>query len=199
MFKLIIALPLIVFAYAPTAGPLQAKPSALNEPERMTIRKTLGVPDATQITVAASKQLPAAPTLKVFQGARSNAKGDEEFAKWVEKWNRENGDRFGRLEIVSDISAAEVVVLYGLYSSSTLYLPSRLPTDREVANQLATGLVRSYVFVRKPDALEIVSRKTAMLVNGAGSSWDDRYESWVKEQHKHFEKLMRERSKGSNK
>jgi hypothetical protein len=133
----------------------------------------LSVPTSTVITPSSSTKLPAGNTLKVYLVIGKDAKADGRLARWIDKWNQDEGRRLGRLEVVSDLAQADVImarhVVRGDVSaqrrSSIGIGPARNPdTDSISTRPVVTNgqyfhrPLYSYLIVRTPDALAVVYR-----------------------------------------
>ena len=141
--------------------------------ELARLREGINAPASTVIVSSRAAQLPAVNTLKVYLVIGKDGKADGRIARWIDKWNQNEGQRFGRLQVVSDLSQADVVmarhVVRGDVSvqrrTSIGVVPARNPgTDRISAGPtVASGQylhrpLYSYLLVRTPDALAIVYR-----------------------------------------
>src|SRR5687767_11068157 len=74
----------------------------LGEDQYFRIRKQLNLNPSTASAHAENgDDLPAISPLKVFLAIPYN-RVHQQLVAWIDKWNRKNGDSYGKLEIVSD-------------------------------------------------------------------------------------------------
>lgn len=81
-----------------------------DEKEVINLRKQIKIPDRDTLRSNENAKLPDGDSLKIFLAIKRSGSEAEHFKKWVEEWNKEDGDRYGKLEIVKDISKADVVL-----------------------------------------------------------------------------------------
>jgi len=62
------------------------------------------------VAEAKSGALPAGAPLKVFVLVPRQSDVWSNFLEWVEEWNRTEGEKYGRVEVVSDASRADVIL-----------------------------------------------------------------------------------------
>jgi hypothetical protein len=74
------------------------------------LREQLNIPPSVPVEKAESKALPAGNPLKMFL-AIENRQITDSFVAWVEKWNKDKGLKYGSIQIVSDMSAADVFLV----------------------------------------------------------------------------------------
>lgn len=147
--------------------------SGQSDEELARLREGINVPAATVVISSRAAKLPAGNTLKVYLAVGRDGKPNSRIANWIDKWNQDEGRRFGRLEVVSDLSQADVIaarhVVRGDASvrrrSSIGIASARNPdTDRiSTGPSITTGQylhrpLYSYLIVRTPDALAVVYR-----------------------------------------
>ena len=70
----------------------------------------LNVPASTSIVNSSAARLPAGASLKIYIAAGKDKTAYTRLAKWAEKWNRNEGARHGTLQVVSDLSQADIVL-----------------------------------------------------------------------------------------
>lgn len=82
------------------------------------IREVLGLPPSTPVARAKPDKLPAANPLKVYTSFEG-PQAEERFQNWVERWNQENGKKYGRIELVDQLAKSDVsVVLFWGFDES---------------------------------------------------------------------------------
>ena len=79
----------------------------LGKDEFARLREQLNVPPSISVTLVESKDLPAGNPLKVYL-AIEDPKVSESFVEWVNKWNKEDGAKYGTLEVISDMTKADI-------------------------------------------------------------------------------------------
>lgn len=82
----------------------------LNDEEIRDLRRQIKLSDRDSVRINERGGLSDDSALKVYLAI--DRRGDEKkyFEKWVREWNEKNGDRYGRLEQVNDISQADIVL-----------------------------------------------------------------------------------------
>src|ERR1041385_4103979 len=82
----------------------------LGKDEFERLRNQLNVDPSTTVVHAEKDDLPAASPLKIYlASAYGNVR--EYFVESIEKWNRRNGDVFGRLELLSDLNQTDIMIV----------------------------------------------------------------------------------------
>jgi len=142
----------------------------LGKDEFTRLREQINVSPAVSVTLAESKDLPAGNPLKLYL-AIEDPGISESLVGWVKKWNRDFGAEYGSIEVVSDISKADVYL--ARYGGSTL-----------IAEIMPTATV--FLVLPKSDGLEVIW-KQAVVIN------PDQYSSPLIE--KEIEKRMKARKK----
>jgi hypothetical protein len=90
----------------------------LGEDRYFRIRKELSLNPSTAIASAENgDDLPATSPLKVFLSI-PYSHVHQQVVEWIEKWNRKNGDSFGKLEIVSDLDHADTLIVVAVGSDT---------------------------------------------------------------------------------
>ncbi len=159
------------------------------------LREHLGVSEQTKIKPATNLILQTSDKpLKVYLATGLDMKVRDNFVRWMEKWNK-SGDakKYGLLEVVSDISQADIVLArYTLNEKSrtetasrpsvgTVYDPATSsvisrPTQRTYS--YSTVPVFAYVLRRNETDFEVLSRYSESAELGENKSsgeklWDD--------------------------
>ena len=81
-----------------------------DEKEVINLRKQIKIPDKDILRSNENAKLSAGNSLKIFLSIKRRGNEAEHFEKWVGEWNKEGGDKYGKLEIVKDISKADVIL-----------------------------------------------------------------------------------------
>lgn len=129
-------------------------------PDRLgRIRRILGVPPGTPISVARPLVLPGGRPLRVYLAMGFDGKTSHNFARWIQKWNKSEGKQFGELEVVSDISRSDIVVARYVIQSPFLNAPEGPQADPNVpAHSLRDyGLfIEGYILARDPAGFRLL-------------------------------------------
>jgi len=91
-----------------------------NAKEIANLRRHLNISDAEPIRVNTDTRLPAGSSLKIFLTVKRQGNEAKYFEKWVQDWNKKDAAKFGKLEIVSDISQADFVLAHFVSGTSKL-------------------------------------------------------------------------------
>ena len=81
-----------------------------DEKEVINIRKQIKIPDKDTLRSNENAKFPGGNSLKISLAIKRRGSEAEHFEKWVEEWNKEDGDKYGRLEVVKDIAKADVIL-----------------------------------------------------------------------------------------
>lgn len=158
---------------------------AQDEAERAILRTLLGLQPKTPVTFANSGSLPDGEPLKLYldmsgDSAARDKKVKDNFAAWVDEWNKEEGTKFGMLEIVPDYAQAHVALIH--------FTDFRAEMEDNGANasvtadaNTATGqpdnsllisdtikmsmIVYSYLIVKESDSLKGLFRRKEPVIN----------------------------------
>ena len=82
----------------------------LKDYEIKTLRKQINISDKDIVRPNKNAGLSAAKPLKIFLAIKRAGSVAKYFEKWIKDWNEQEGDRYGKLERVTDISNADVVL-----------------------------------------------------------------------------------------
>jgi len=147
--------------------------------ELARLREHLSLPDSTSIKVATSSALSTRRPLNVYIATGLDLGVRNNFTKWLDEWNKKDGRKYGTVEIVTDLTQADVILArYTLrekitdrtetYSNpvpATVYDPATnstvtRPVPRTYSMSYSLVPTYAYVIARKPDGLEILWRYT---------------------------------------
>jgi hypothetical protein len=147
--------------------------------ELARLREHLTVPDSTPIKLANSSALPSGQSLKVYIATGLDVGVRGNFIKWMDEWNKKDGKKYGMVELVSDMSQAEIILArYTLREKitdrtethstpvpATVYDPATnsvitRPVPRTYSTSYSLVPVYAYVIAQKPSGLEILWRYT---------------------------------------
>lgn len=82
----------------------------LKDYEIKNLRKQINISDKDIVRPNKNAGLSAAKPLKIFLAIKRAGSVAKYFEKWIKDWNEQEGDRYGKLERVTDISNADVVL-----------------------------------------------------------------------------------------
>lgn len=74
------------------------------------LREQIKISDKDLVRVNERGDLVSDNTLKVYLAIDRKGSEKKSFEKWIKEWNEKDGDQYGRLEQVSDISQADIVL-----------------------------------------------------------------------------------------
>ncbi len=101
--------------------------------ELKQLRKQVNLPNSVQILLDKNEDFPKKQTIKIYLAIKHNKSFAKDFVKWVDKWNKENAADNGTLEIVEDISDADIAAAQFMYGLSKFV--------REDSISISTGRV----------------------------------------------------------
>jgi hypothetical protein len=141
---------------------------AQTDAEYVRLRQWLGVPSTTAILPSSTSKLPAGAALKIYLATGDDEKARQHFAKSIDKLNQNEGKQFSKLEIVTGLEQADLIIARykGDKITEKRDMPTVLPpTDptRSPASNAPTMIRQTvtyrplyvYLIVRTPDALEV--------------------------------------------
>ena len=91
-----------------------------NAKEISNLREHLKISDTEPIRLNTDIKLPAGNSLKIFLMVERQGAEAKRFEKWVQDWNKKDAAKFGKLEIASDISQADIVLAHFVSADSKL-------------------------------------------------------------------------------
>jgi hypothetical protein len=113
----------------------------LGRDEYTTLREALGVAPSLPVTLTPADKLPAASPLKLFI-AIHEPYIKERMIKWVTAWNKEQGAKYGEIQIVPDLDQSDLAAAFFWgWEKSVAILPLLLfdeNRDREITAYQAT-------------------------------------------------------------
>src|SRR6185436_3897792 len=138
----------------------------LGKDEHDRLRNQLNIDPAIPVALAEKDDLPAKSPLKIYLAA-AYRDSQERFVESIDKWNRKNGDAYGKLELISDLNGADVLIVIargadGMVAALALGL---LDADgnSKVAGEISQAT--SYLVVKYPGALKVLWKGVAPVVS----------------------------------
>jgi hypothetical protein len=135
--------------------------------ELARLRMQMGVSETAPITTAGAPTLPAERPLRVYVSTAGDASASQEVLLSIKKIN-EKPDKYGSIEVVDDLSKANVILVhYELTEKRREEVDNNMTMDPGSNSRILTGgksdrwissQVRGYVIVRSPEGFEILTR-----------------------------------------
>ena len=124
----------------------------LGKDEFVRLRDQLGVAPSTAFAHAANANLPSNSPLKLYL-AIAYSDGKQDLTKWVTKWNGKNAETYGRLELVSALEQADILIVTARGSDTML---ATLPDYQGGVTKGWWSQATSYVVVKDPEGLKVL-------------------------------------------
>lgn len=115
----------------------------MNDEEIFLLRKHLNISAKDIVRQDKNAKLNDNNSLKVFLAIKRSGNEAKYFQKWVQDWNREEASKYGKLEIVEDITQADAVLSQFVATQSKLVKDTSLG----IGNVLPPGRIKSKVKV----------------------------------------------------
>ncbi len=135
--------------------------------ELARIRTQMGVSESTPITFASARMGPIEGPLRVYVSTAGDASASQEVLLSIKKIN-EKPDNYGSVEVVDDLSKANVILIhYELKEKRRDEVDQRMTMDPSSNSRTGSGghidrwistQVRGYVIARRPEGFEILTR-----------------------------------------
>ncbi len=123
--------------------------------ELQKLRAFLKLPETTRI-VPSTAPLPKFNPLMVFVATGTETDLYKVFLSRINEWNKKNGLKHGSIEVVSDISAAQVILVwYSEQIDKMSYPPDGNSSEERIC---CPQRAYAYLIVQTPDRLEMLSR-----------------------------------------
>ncbi len=127
----------------------------MGEDRYFRIRRELNLSPSTTIAPAENGvDLPATSPIKVYLSI-PYSHVHQQVVEWIEKWNRKNGDSFGRLEIVSDWDHADTLIVVAVGSDTLVAEIPDYDTEERV-NKGVWSQATSYLVVKNVGPLTVL-------------------------------------------
>ena len=140
------------------------KVDVLGNDEYFRIRDQVKLDQSTTIEHAEEDDIPASSPLKVCLSIAFDHV-HQDLVTWIDKWNRKNGDSYGKLELVSDMGQADVLIVVARGADTMVAaLPMLSPDGREVAGVWAQGT--TYLVVKDAGRMKVIWTRVAGVFSG---------------------------------
>ena len=172
-----------------------SKIEVLGNDEFFRIRNQLNLDPSTTIAHAEKDDLPAQSPLKVYL-AIAIGSVHQHLVEWIEKWNRKNGDLYGKLEIVSDSEQADIFIV-AARGADTMVAVIPVTMDRD--GTTVTGrwsYATSYLVVKDVGRLKVLWTGVGPVFSSPGAESSNKTNELVTAE---LEKRMKARTRNAKK
>lgn len=169
-----------------------SKIEVLGNDEFFRIRNQLNLNPSTVIAHAENDDLPAMSPLKVYLAVAIGSV-HQYLGEWIDKWNRKNGDLYGKLETVSDVEQADVLIVAARGADTMVAV---LPAVNTSAPDGQWSHATSYLVVKDAGRLKLLWTGVAPVFSSPGTELSLKTNELVTAE---LEKRMKARSRNSKK
>ena len=142
-----------------------SKIEVLGNDEFFRIRSQLNLEPSTAIAHAEKDDLPAVSPLRVNL-AIAIGSVHQHLAEWIDKWNRKNGDVYGKLEIVSAVEQADTFIVTARGADTMVAV---LPAFNTSAPGSQWSHATSYLVVKDGGRLKLLWTGVAPVFSAPGT------------------------------
>jgi len=141
------------------------------------LRQELNLSKSTSIIINKDTDFPSQNTIKIFPAIKHNKSFAKDFVEWLEGWNKDNANKFGKLEIVDRIEDADIIVAQFRYGIRKYIKEVRVSASTgkiskdEDDNFISQGIGNSKVRVESGYKAIKFPLYSYLLVRGANDSW----------------------------
>jgi hypothetical protein len=128
------------------------------EGELNQLLKRLNLPSSTPIKLAKVRLLPETSPLRVYIITGRNTKARSHFIRWIDRWNQKDGTKHGMVEVVPELSQAEVILARFVDTDKATPEVKITTPPGSLIYQDSFAPLYGYIIVRKDDVLEVVTR-----------------------------------------
>jgi hypothetical protein len=172
-----------------------SKIEVLGNDEFFRIRNQLNLDPSTAIAHAEKDDLPANSPLKVYL-AIVYSSVHQHLVEWIEKWNRKNGDLYGKLEVVSDSEQADMFIVTARGADAMVAIfPVTMGRDATVVEGQWSHAT-SYLVVKDAGRLKLLWTGVGPVFSSPGSESSNKTNELVTAE---LEKRMKARARNSKK
>lgn len=166
----------------------------LGEDEFFRLRRQLNLHPSISIAHAENgDDLPAVSPLKVYLAIAYND-AHQQLVEWMDKWNRKNGDSYGKLEIVSDLEHADTLIVVAQGSDTGMEFATLAPDGRTIDGVWSRAT--AYLVVKDAERLKVLWTKAAPVYRTPNSAVSFRPTELVTAE---MEKRMKAKARNSQK
>jgi len=169
----------------------------LGKDEYDRLRNQLNIDPTTPVAQAEKDELPAKSPLKIYLAA-AYRDSQARFVESIDKWNRKNGDSYGKLELIPDLNQADILIVVARGADSMV---AALPTSLMYVNGNSVdggsiSQATSYLVVKDSGSLKVLWKGVAPVVTSSSSDSSVRTNESVMAE---LEKRMKARSRNPKK
>ncbi len=141
------------------------------------LRQELNLSKSTPIIINKDTDFPSQNTIKIFPAIKHNKSFAKDFVEWVEDWNKDNANKFGKLEIVDRIEDADIVAAQFRYGIRKYVKAARISASTgkigkdEDDDFIGQGVGNSKVRIESGYEAVKFPLYSYLLVRGANNSW----------------------------
>ncbi|HXH68808.1 MAG TPA: hypothetical protein VNI60_00535 [Pyrinomonadaceae bacterium] len=141
------------------------------------LRQELNLSKSTSIIINKDTDFPSQNTIKIFPAIKHNKSFARDFVEWVKDWNKDNANKFGKLEIVDRIEDADIVATQFRYGIRKYVREERITASTgkiskdEDDDFIGQGIGNSKVRVESGYEAVKFPLYSYLLVRGANNSW----------------------------
>jgi hypothetical protein len=148
-----------------------------NKAEIKQLRQELNFSNSIPIILNENTDFPSQKTIKIFQSIKHNKSFAKGFVDWVEDWNKDEANKFGKLQIVDRIEDADVIAAQFRYGIRKYVKEERVSVSTGKAGKdknddfIGQGIGNSNVRVESGYEAVKLPLYSYLLVRGADNSW----------------------------
>ncbi len=141
------------------------------------LRQELNLSKSTAIIINKNTDFPSQNTIKIFPAIKHNKSFARDFVEWVKDWNKDNANKFGKLEIVDRIEDADIVAAQFRYGIQKYVKEARVKAStRKISKDedddfIGQGIGNSKVRVESGYEAVKFPLYSYLLVRGANDFW----------------------------
>ena len=167
----------------------------LGKDEFVRLRDQLKVDPSTPVAHAETADLPAASPIKLYLAIAYKAV-ETRLVEWANKWNEKNGDSYGRLELVSNLDHADMLIVTAPGSDTMIAVFPAEMGYQGVTIKGEWSEATSYMVIKSPEGLKVLWSGIALVLSTEeGSSSRKSRELIISE----MEKRMKARARSGKK
>jgi hypothetical protein len=145
--------------------------------EILQLRQELNLSQSTVLIPNKNTDFPSQKTIKIFPAIKHNKSFARDFVEWVENWNKDKANQYGKLEIVGKVEDADVIAAQFRYGTRKYVREEKISastgkigTDKN-GDFVGVGIGNSKL--KGESGYESVNFPlySYLLVRGAGDSW----------------------------
>jgi hypothetical protein len=167
----------------------------LGKDEYSRLRNQLNVDPSTLVAHAEKNDIPAMSPLRIYLAIAYSGLHQQLVAS-IDKWNRKNSDSYGKLELVSDLEQADILIVVAPGADTMV---AALPAEAFIGDSVVKGewsQATSYLVVKDPGGLKVLWTSVTTVLSGSNTQASPKTNELVMAE---LEKRMKARSVNSKK